>query len=244
MATFLLVHGAWHGGWCFDALAAELVRRGHRAIAPDLPGMGGDTTPCTDVTLAGWGAFIADMARAQNEKVILLGHSRGGVVISEAAERAPDAIAALVYLSAFLVPSGRSMNDLVTQAPRSDIFDDGLSLHADGASLVLDAQAAVPVFYHLCDAAAAARAAARLVPEPLAPLSTPLQLSEERYGRVPRHYIECAQDQAIPLSQQREMQRALPCVSSVTLESDHSPFIGCPGRVADALGDIASRYRI
>ena len=64
MAVFVLIHGAWHGGWCWDELSARLERLGHRVIAPDLPGMGADRTPLEQVTLALWGRFVADIASA------------------------------------------------------------------------------------------------------------------------------------------------------------------------------------
>ena len=80
----------------------------------------------------------------------------------------------------------------------------------------------------------------RIVPEPIAPLITPLALSEARFGSVPRHYIECTDDQAIPLRQQRAMQAVLPCASVTTLDSDHSPFLTCPDALVDALDRIVA----
>lgn len=239
MATFLMIHGAWHGGWSFEPLRAGLEAAGHRLVAPTLPGIGGDDAALAAVTLAGWAEFVADLARVEKPPVILCGHSRGGIVISEAAERAPEAIAALVYISAFLVPAGRSLNDLVEEVPRIAAFDAGLSPVAEGAAIALDAEGAAAAFYHMAPEAARRDACARLAPEPLAPLGTPLSVTEARYGSIPRHYIECSEDQAIPLSQQRSMQRDLPVASVATLESDHSPFLTCPDRLLAELLRIA-----
>ena len=88
-----MIHGAWHGGWCFDPLRQRLEDEGHGVFTPDLPGMGGDDAALGRVTLEDWGQFAADMCAAQRPgSVILCGHSRGGLVISEAAEAAPEAI--------------------------------------------------------------------------------------------------------------------------------------------------------
>ena len=107
MATFILVHGGGHGGWCCDAVVNLLTTAGHRALAPDLPGMGTDRIPPQDVTLEMTGSFIASLARRQPEKVVLVGHSLGGITISDAAERAPEAIAGLVYVTAYCCRAGQ-----------------------------------------------------------------------------------------------------------------------------------------
>jgi hypothetical protein len=73
------------------------------------------------------------------------------------------------------------------------------------------------------------------VPEPLAALTSPLRVTAERFGRVPRAYIECTDDRAISLEMQREMQAALPCDPVITLECDHSPFYSAASELADSL---------
>ncbi len=85
MAIFILIHGGAHGGWCWDHLVPELEKRGHRALAPDLPGMADSPLPISAATMPNWAKFVTDLARAQGEKVVLVGHSRGGPVIGEAA---------------------------------------------------------------------------------------------------------------------------------------------------------------
>jgi pimeloyl-ACP methyl ester carboxylesterase len=96
MAVFVLVHGAWHGAWCWERVLPLLEQRGHRVLAPDLPGMGRDPTPLAAITLDGWARFVVDLVGRQAEPVILVGHSRGGAVTSQAADRVPDRVAILV----------------------------------------------------------------------------------------------------------------------------------------------------
>ncbi len=118
MATFVLIHGAWHGGWCWERVVPLLEQRGHTVRAPDLPGMGRDRTPLGDITLDVWARFVSELVRAELEPVILVGHSRGGIVLSQSAEQIPDRIRTLVYLAAFLVANGDSMWTTAQKVPR------------------------------------------------------------------------------------------------------------------------------
>jgi pimeloyl-ACP methyl ester carboxylesterase len=241
LATFVLIHGAWHGGWCWEKLVPLLAARGHKVLAPDLPCMGEDSTLLADVSLASWAEHVAALIRAEPEPVVLVGHSRGGIVISQAAELAADRVSALIYLAAFLVPSGKAMTDcgsidLARNPPP------GLTVGEHDA-LTVDTATAVPIFYSGTPAALSEAAAARLCPEPGCMFVTPLQLSEDRYGRVPRAYIETMLDQALPIERQRAMQAELPCDPVIALEADHSPFYSLVEPLSEALDAIAARHR-
>src|SRR6185295_12685632 len=103
--TFILVHGAWHGAWCWKKLTPLLEAGGVRVIAPDLPSMGADITPPNVITLDYWARFIADIVEREPEPVTLVAHSRGGIVASRAAELAPERIRRIVYVAAYLLPA-------------------------------------------------------------------------------------------------------------------------------------------
>ncbi|MCB1746050.1 MAG: alpha/beta fold hydrolase [Gammaproteobacteria bacterium] len=239
MATFIAIHGAFHGGWCFEPLRPHLAACGHELVAPTLPGMGGVGAAPAEVTLEGWADFVLDLARRARPPVWLCGHSRGGVVISAAAERDPAALAGLIYIAALLLPDGHSVRAHQAANPVPPAFV--AAVHADGEqrTLAFDPGAAVGLFYHRSPADAGRAAAARLAAEPMNPLNTPVALSDARFGRVPRHYVECSDDRALPLAEQRAMQAVLPCATVTTLDSDHSPFLYCPAELAGALARIA-----
>ena len=239
MATFVMVHGAWHGGWCFDLLRPALEAAGHTLIAPDLPGMGGTDEELASATLAGWADYVADIVRTAQQPVILCGHSRGGIVISEVAERLPDQVSSLVYICAMLLPSGMARTDLKAIFGPNALMDSMLKRHPSGHATVVDPTLAPTLFAHLSPPDLAAAAAARTVAEPNAPRQTPLTLTAARYGGVPRHYIECSEDRTILIGEQRHMQRLQPCVSVTTLETDHSPFLSAPEALAAALIALA-----
>jgi pimeloyl-ACP methyl ester carboxylesterase len=241
MATFVLVHGALHGGWCWHKLVPLLEADGHRALAPDLPGMGTDRTPLSEVTMRLWAAFIAQRSREAVEPVILVGHSRGGAVISEAAELAPELVLGLVYITALLLPAGKKPFDASVAEGARSAAESPIAV-SDEISVRVDPEAARGLFYHRASPAEAAWASARLCPEPLAPNIVPLTVTAERWGRLPRAYIECLDDRVLPIGLQRAMQSALPCDPVVTMDSDHSPFLCAPRVLAAHLANIASVF--
>ena len=239
MANFLLVHGGFHGGWCWDAVVPLLEKAGHTALAPDLPAMGSNTAISpAEVTLALWGDAIAQIAIAAPEPVILVGHSRGGIVISEAAERAPEAVAGLVYCSAMLLEDGDSL--MVASSRLMPHFSPHVIVSEDGASINIDTGVVQEIFYNRTGQDVARRAIARLTPEPIRPNTTPIHITAERFGSIPRSFIECSEDNAIPLTVQRAMQAALLCNPVMLLESDHSPFFSAPEALTEALVRIAN----
>jgi pimeloyl-ACP methyl ester carboxylesterase len=238
MATFVLIHGAWHGGWCWERVSPLLVAKGHRVIAPDLPGMGADLREHGCDPLGDWTDFVAELATSAGEPVILVGHSLGGVVISEVAERVPEAIDRLVYLTAFLLRSGQSLADVANRYP--DVGPGPALRPADvDGEVIVDPDQAVGIFYNAMSADDAQAAVDRLVAQPVAAFTKPVTLTAERFGRVPRVYVEATDDRAISLEMQREMQAALPCDTVITLKCDHSPFYSAVPELAEALLTLA-----
>ncbi|MFC3172795.1 alpha/beta fold hydrolase [Novosphingobium bradum] len=227
MARFLLVHGAFHGGWCWYRLVAELERRGHRALAPDLPGHGRHAAPAAEASLARYADHVATLARAEPDPVILVGHSMGGAVITAAAELAPQAFAAIVYLTAFLAPDGGSMAG-------------GLSALPAPGGLIAHDPKAEPLLYHDCPAEDVVLARLCLTAQPRQPLVDTIRHTPQRWGSVPRHYIGCTLDRVFPIAGQRAQAEAQPGTRWSELPSGHSPFFAMPDRLADALEQVAA----
>lgn len=238
-AVFVLVPGAFHGAWMWERLTPWLERAGHRVIAPDLPGMGADTSIATaDVTLDHWAHFVANVVRTAGSPVVLAGHSRGGLVIGEAAERVPERIQGLIYITALIVPpdtSVRSLSGAETNAKA------GTSSPGE-AIISLPAERALPMFYNGCTDEDAAWAAARLCPEPVQPLAAPAGVTWERWGRLPRAFIECTDDRTLSLERQRLLQETAPCDPVRSLDTDHSPFLSAPEKLAAVMSDIAAIF--
>jgi pimeloyl-ACP methyl ester carboxylesterase len=237
MASFVLVHGAWHGGWCWSPVVDALSEAGHRAVAPDLPGHGDDPAPVESVTLDDYVARVRSVCEEHAEPVVLVGHSMGGVVITRVAELVPDRLAALVYLAAFLPQPGQCILDTAGRDPASRISTSLVPV-GDGATTIIPEDRAAAVFYGDCDPTAAAEAARRLCPTPMQPLTAPIDYSDECFGRVRRVYIECDRDSAISPSIQREIHAATPFERVVRLDAGHSPFLSMPRTLAEVLDSV------
>ena len=243
MARFVLVHGAWHGGWCWEEIVPRLEAAGHRVAAPDLPGMGADAASGHVATLDEWAMFIAGMAAADPEPAILVGHSRGGIVISRAAELAPPgSIARLVYLSALMVEPGKTMGEtfFVPGETLSAERMAAVEVSGDGrTSRYVSRDVAIGFFLNTSPADRAEAAFARLSPEPTSMIAAPVVTTPGRYGQVPRSYIRCEQDRAVRPEVQARMVAAQPCEVH-SLDCDHSPFYSAPDELAGLLDRIAS----
>jgi pimeloyl-ACP methyl ester carboxylesterase len=234
MSTFLLVHGAWHGAWCWHKLVPRLEKLGHTVIATDLPAMGRDRTSVKRVSLTTWREHVCQIIDEQPEPVVLVGHSRGGIVISEVAEHRPERIRLLVYLTAFLPRNGESLFDLASRATDS-LVPPAMVMSEDKSSSTVREEIVRDAFYGECSEDDFALARLCLQPEPTLPLATPVQLSDAKFGTVPRVYIECLRDRAVTPSFARMMYSAQPCRQVLTIDADHSPFFSRPDELASKL---------
>jgi pimeloyl-ACP methyl ester carboxylesterase len=193
MSTYVLIHGAWHGGWCWNKVVPLLEQAGQKVVAPDLPSHGNDKTPLKEVTLQSYADRVCETVRAQVEPVILVGHSMGGLVITQAAEQCPDKIKTLVYLCAFLLGNGESLLHWAQQDTEALVLPN-LVMAEDQSYATVKDEAIKDAFYGDCSAEDVARAKSLLVPQAAAPFGTPVNTTAENFGRVPRVYIECLQD--------------------------------------------------
>ena len=231
MRTIVLVHGAWHGAWCWAKQQAELGRRGLTSLAVDLPGHGASTAPLTD--FYGDAAHVAEVLARVPGSVVLVGHSYGGAVITEAAVTATN-VAHLVYLTAVCPDAGETVRDAVAGHPAGDV---GAITRVDRESrtTTADLTLAVGVLYGDCDANEVSAALPRLTPQPFATMSQPIRTAT--WKTVPSTYVVCTDDLAFPAELQRRM--ATRCGHVVDLPAHHSPFLSMPDRVADVLEPLA-----
>jgi pimeloyl-ACP methyl ester carboxylesterase len=280
-AAFVLVHGAWHGAWTYEKVIPLLASAGYAAVARDLPAHGlnarypgsyykrpldkgafsAERSPVADITLDDYVESILatiDKVRALGfSKVVLVGHSMGGIAITAAAERAPEKISRLVYLTAFM-PSTGVPGIAYIQSPENAGELVGCQFAADPAVV-----GALRLDYRSMDAAYRANTKKAfygdvsdaqfdavenlMTPDvPVAPFATPIATTATRWGGIPRHYIKCLQDNAIrPALQERFITEADAFVPENptrvhVLDTGHSPFISAPEELASLLRTIAS----
>jgi pimeloyl-ACP methyl ester carboxylesterase len=241
MNTYVMVHSAWLGAWSFGHVKAELEAKGHKVITMDLPGHGEDKTLPKDITMDSYVQAVEKIIDEQKEKVILVGHSFAGMVISQVAQSRSDKIKSLVYLTAMLVPNGVSFLDAVAPVKNSValnnlVFSDDKTyvtvkedkLHeAFGADIPLeDFNKTLPL----------------LSAEPTAPLGAKLVISDDKFGSVPRYYIQTLNDKAIPTEVQRSMFESMGVDKVYTIaNSSHLPIFSHPKEVAEILEDVAKQ---
>lgn len=242
MATFVLVHGAYHGAWCWERLRRRLELAGHRVFADDLPGHGDDFDP-TRATLANYADATATLVggvggSAGTDGVYLVGHSMAGAVIAETAERVPELLAGLVFLTAYLPAAGQSVADLARLDEQVSIAAERIEI--DGVRcLQIDEATLRQHFYHDATDDQFDWVRRRIRPQATQPFITPVQTTPARFGGVPRAYVHCEKDRAIGLFLQRRMEAATPCRPVLRLASGHSPFVTDVDALAAALHEIA-----
>ncbi|PSR54991.1 hypothetical protein AHMF7605_16510 [Adhaeribacter arboris] len=242
--TYLFVHGAWHGAWCWDKVIPLVQAKGHTAIAIELPGHGQDIERTSEVSLKDYVNAVMKTANEQEGEVLLVGHSMAGMVISQAAEKlGSKKVSALIYLDAFLPRNGESLFALVEATlkqlspnSRKPNLVENLITAEDHQTNWVNPELAAQIFYHDCSEADKKFALTRLSKEPIAPLATPVQLTEEVYGVIPKYFILCTESQDMDKT---FLSTHVPCEKVYTLHSSHSPFFSMPEKLAEIIDEIS-----
>jgi pimeloyl-ACP methyl ester carboxylesterase len=242
--TFVLVHGAWQGAWAWETIVPRLAAAGHHAIAVDLPGNGHDQTPPAAVDLDLYARHVAHIVDGIAGPIVLVGHSMGGTAVAQTCELRPARIALAIYLAAFLLPDGMSVLKFYERylEPWMRGAQSRVTYSGDGLLSSIDPASAIEVFYHQADRALAEAAARRLTPQPEGGRRSRMHLSSERFGQVPRVYIEAMQDRSVHLPLQRRMQTLTPCLAVYSLDTDHAPQMSAPQALTDLLLEATAAH--
>ncbi len=278
--AFVLIHGSWHGAWTWNEMTPLLAEAGYASLAIDLPGAGTRTRfpksflkrPLDKAAFATEKSPVAGIAQADrtaaavaavnaaaglgNGKVILVGHSWGGLTISHVAEAVPEKIKALVYLAAFFLPNGMPAGAILGDPTFQTQHVPPLFM-ADPAkvgAIRLDPRSSDPVyvakakqaFYQdISDAHFAAIANLLHCDEVASTGGVPIAISAARYGKIARHYIRCAGDNAVPAAAQDKMVQLVDAsdIGGKTtvhrMSGGHSPFFAQPKALMAVFDKIA-----
>jgi pimeloyl-ACP methyl ester carboxylesterase len=233
---YVLVHGACHGAWCWDDVAAALRAKGHRVVALDLPGHGRRAAQARQASVGGYARAVADaMAEAGVSRGIVVGHSMGGVVIQKTVELAPDRVASLVFLAAPVVPSGASLAETVFPPATRALVEGMAAARGDGAYLY-PAEIAWARWMNDLPRGhpAVVRALTLLTLQPLRPFFERVDLTGFYAMRVPRSYIRCLRDVAVPVAKAAASAARLG-VKPIDMDAAHDVMLSKPRELARIL---------
>ncbi|OGL06548.1 MAG: hypothetical protein A3I03_15205 [Candidatus Rokubacteria bacterium RIFCSPLOWO2_02_FULL_68_19] len=237
---FVLVHGATHGAWCWEDVAARLRARGHRVIVPELPGHGRRAHEHARASVASYTAAVRDaMALEGVSRGIVVGHSMGGIVIPKVAEAAPERVAHLVFLAGVVLPDGGSLFE-VHLSPPTRILMRAMARGAGNGTIPFAAAFAwsrwlndLPLGHPVVQAALP-----RLTPQPLWRFVERVDMKRFYAMSVPRTYIRCLRDAAVPPDRAAEYARRLG-VKPVDLDAAHDAMLSAPDRVVRILESLS-----
>ncbi len=234
---FVFVHGMSHGAWCWDAVRGRLERAGHATLAVDLPGHGRRAHEWRRASVGAYARAVADaMALAGVHHGIVVGHSMGGLVIPKVAELVPARVAHLVFLAAVVLPHGASLLDTQISPAARPLFR-GLA----AASGAVQYPAMVEYARWMGDLPAGdprvVDALIRLTPQPFRPWRERVAMRGFYAMAVPRTYVRCLRDAAIPPARAAEYAARLG-VRPVDLDTAHGPMLSAPEALVKILQQI------
>jgi pimeloyl-ACP methyl ester carboxylesterase len=226
--TVVLVHGAWHGSWCWAPVVSRLVGGGRRAITVDLP-----SVSSTPASLPDDVACVRAALDALDGDALLVGHSYGGVVVTDAGVH--PAVAHVAYLCAFALEPGESAGENSLKGGEvGSVLTDGIRI--DGDAIWVEPDVVIPAFFHDCTDAVARDAASRLRRMSFAALQG--KVARAAWREKPSTYAVCTDDRAIPEALQRSV--AARIGNTVQWPTSHSPFLSRPDLVAGLLLELSS----
>ena len=232
--NFVLVHGAWHGGWCWRDVAAVLRTAGHQVFTPTMTGLG-ERAHLLNAQV-GLSTFIDDIAAVilseELDNVVLVGHSFGGHVINGVADRMPQLLRQLIYLDGLVVQHGQSALSIMppaVQAERARTMD------AEGLRMTIPS----PDQFGLSDPAQLAWVMRQLTPHPLKGYTEPLQLQHPLGNGLPKTYIAVTDPWYAPLAELRQWVRSQPDWDWRELAACHNAMVSAPLALASLLMELA-----
>jgi len=234
MADIVLVHGAWHGSWCWRRVLPLLWLAGHRVVPVTLSGLGERAHELSpEITLDTHVQDVVTAMRAEEcTDAVLVGHSYGGMVVTGAADRLGDEVGRLVYLDAVVPLPGEAWS---TRNPPAVQTERRAAIERHG---VLPPPP--PSVYGL-SGADADWVARRQTPQPAGVYDDPLDFDAERWAALPRTFVDCTTPALPTIDPSRELVRTQPGWEVVELDTGHDPMISEPADLAAVLLTVAER---
>jgi esterase/lipase len=224
MKTFVLIHGGWQSSWCWSKIKKPLEEMGCSVYNPDLPGHGQYQKNFCDISLSVYVDFVQSLIEKTEKKVILVGHSMAGAIISQIAENIPHKIESLVFISGFVLNDKASIHDEEKKSRYQNIKNHIIVNSGKSEIKIKCLKKMGDLFYEYCERKTKTQAINNLQSQPLKPFLNKISLSQERFGSVKKLYVECLFDQVVSIEDQRRMNKKIDS-DNVLLKTDHSPFL-------------------
>ncbi len=235
--TFVLVHGAWHGGWCWSRVADRLRGAGHRVFTPTQTGLGERKHLLSkDITLDTFTRDIVNVIEAEElNNIVLVGHSFGGLAISGVADAMPERIRHLVYLDSLMVEGGKSPFDslpadvVAARRKAAEETSGGLSLPNPP-----------PSAFGVSDAKDTEWVKRRLTPHPLGTYTSPQNIKGPVGNNLPRTYIHCTNPSYAALQHSRDWVKAQQGWRWAEIATGHDAMVMAPEELTRMLIGVSS----
>ncbi len=235
----MLIHGAWQGSWAWSGLIPFLRDAGLACLAIDLPGNGHSREARSEITLQSYLDYIGRLLAELPGKVSLVAHSGGGIVASAVAEAFRERVSRIAYVAGMMLPSGVSFASVQRSLADSESVTLGitgeLEWSKDRRYSTVPRAAAKAILFSDCLPEQASFAAERLTPQPEGGRAIVAVTTPERFGTVPRLYVEATKDMSIDIVLQRRMQELVPGAAVVSLPTGHTPQLSAPDLLANSL---------
>jgi pimeloyl-ACP methyl ester carboxylesterase len=237
--TIALIHGAFENAGIWQGVEAGLKADGYQVIVPTLPGRTGNPATPDKVSLDLYRDTVLKAIAKSKKPVVLVGHSFGGIVISDVAEAKPNKVRSLVYLAAYLPKDGDSLLSLAT-ADKDAKIGPHLNIDKDHGMASVEKGARADLFANDGPEKLRQIIPGLILDEPLGPLATPVKLTAAAYGSIPKFYIHTARDQVVSPWLQASMIAATPVRGEETLDTGHTPFLTDVAGVVHAIEQSAT----
>ncbi|HTE24980.1 alpha/beta fold hydrolase [Flavitalea sp.] len=237
--TFVLVHGSWQAPWVWNKVESQLIKAGQKVIVIELPAHGDDSTLPINTSLDIYRDKVIAAVNNTKGKVILVGHSLGGMITSEVAEKIPAKIERLVYIGAYIPANGQSLLDLANTDKQS-LLGPALVPSADKLTLDVQKDVLISIFCEDAPENVKKEMLERYRAEPVIPFTNKAVVTDQNFGRIQKFYLHTLQDHAVGLDLQKQMAEAAHVIKTFSLNTSHSPFLSQPDEVVKILLTIAS----